>query len=207
MVESAKDPEPSAAPTGGIAALKKKYDEKEARKKEAGFDRVGAWKRLRPWSYVLLFFIIVYGIWPYTWYTMPENGLHMPPKYPPGCTVLVHTGFSSGETLQRGDPVVYEVGYKGRPIRMMSRVVGLPGDEVAVLDGRLVLNGEAVLEEYLSTASTGDARPGKGLVTVPEGGVYVLNDDRVHAVLDSRDFGPLEREQIVGKVLFPIVSP
>lgn len=79
----------------------------------------------------------------------------------------------------------------------VKRVVGIPGDTVAMQDGILYINGEAVIEEYIDYK----ANYNMGEITVEEGHYFVLGDNRSSSN-DSHvsSVGQLERSQIVGKV-------
>ena len=107
-----------------------------------------------------------------------------------------------------GDPERFDVVVCHYPNRgdtyFVKRVVGLPGDTVAVHDGYLYVNGEKQPEEYLTI------RPNYELAeyTVPEGQYFVLGDNRASSN-DSHLIGPLDRDMILGKVhyvLFPFDS-
>lgn len=99
------------------------------------------------------------------------------------------------------DPDRYDVVICHYPNRgntnFVKRIVGIPGDTVAVMDGTLYVNGEAVDEPYI------DYRPNYAMqeVTVEEGHYFVLGDNRSNSN-DSHapGVGQLERGQIVGKV-------
>ncbi len=95
----------------------------------------------------------------------------------------------------------------------VRRIVGLPGDEVSVAaDGRVTLNGELLDEPYArwrAVAEAPEAQPGGAIepaeteleypITVPEGRLFVLSDDR-EALLDSRieRFGLVEEKDVLG---------
>ena len=81
----------------------------------------------------------------------------------------------------------------------VMRVAAGPGDEIAIEGGRTVLNGEPVEEPYVKPCprKTGCELP--AAITVPEGHVYVLGDNRV-AAKDSRYWGPVPVEAILGRV-------
>lgn len=89
----------------------------------------------------------------------------------------------------------------------VKRVVAVAGDTVETRDGRLYVNGEAVEEPYLTesrSTTAGIETP----VTVQDGTVFVLGDNRVNS-RDSRDsrIGAIPLERIIGKphfVLFPL---
>lgn len=195
----AQPPEaPKLAPGSALAALKKRYEERAQAKPPA--PRV--WRRwIRPAGYLAVLAMIVWAVQSYTLYTFPADGTNMAPLYARGARVLVHVGFRTPEKLHRGDCVLIEVQEQGRAVRMVSRVVALPGETVSVTDGKLSIDGKPFIEEYLPTAIVEKPRGSKEEVTVPEDGLYVLNDARNSPVMDSRDFGPVRSRQVIGKVI------
>ena len=68
---------------------------------------------------------------------------------------------------------------------LVKRVIGLPGDHVVCCDagGKLTINGAAVDETYINPAEVPQVRTFD--VTVPEGKVWVMGDNRNHSA-DSR---------------------
>ena len=103
---------------------------------------------------------------------------------------------------ERGDIVVFRYPRDPRQY-FIKRVIGLPGETVVVSRGQVtVINGEnfagLALDEsdYLSDGvfTAGDKR-----VTLLAGEYYLLGDNRASS-LDSRIFGPVSRELIVGRV-------
>nr|WP_255426853.1 signal peptidase I [Pseudonocardia sp. C8] len=84
---------------------------------------------------------------------------------------------------------------------MVKRVVAIGGDTVEFDDGFLVVNGIRPAEPY----AEGGRVPGVYFapVTVPAGAVYLLGDDRGDSV-DSRTFGPLPADRVVGRVTFRV---
>ena len=86
---------------------------------------------------------------------------------------------------------------QARQLVVVRRIVGVPGDQVVARNGRVFVNGFAV--DSIRT------QPFKA-VTVPTGEYFVLGDNRAVAE-DSRDFGPVPRDAIFGRVvivLWPI---
>jgi signal peptidase I len=95
---------------------------------------------------------------------------------------------------QRFDIVVLKLPSQGDEL-LIKRVVGLPGETVEIRDGGVFINGEALDEPYISE----ETRPGRNdRITVPPLHVYVLGDNRNHSN-DSRSFGPVPIENIVGR--------
>ncbi len=79
----------------------------------------------------------------------------------------------------------------------VKRVVGLPGDTVEIRDGILYVNDQAIDEPYLAEPMEDDLQK----LTVPEGCVYVLGDNR-NISRDSRyfDVGPIPLDHLLGEV-------
>jgi signal peptidase I len=103
------------------------------------------------------------------------------------------------EPIQRGDIVVFR--YPRDPSKSyIKRVIGVAGDHVRIVAGRVYLNGRALEEEYVP-AEYGDARSYPDEVVVPRDAYYVLGDHRTMSN-DSRDFGPVNQSYIYGKAVF-----
>lgn len=100
-----------------------------------------------------------------------------------------------------GDPERFDVVICNYPERgstkFVKRIVGVPGDTVAVYEGLLYINGEPVHEEYI------DYPPYYMLpeTQVEQGHYFVLGDNRANSN-DSHvaSVGQLERRQILGRV-------
>jgi len=86
-----------------------------------------------------------------------------------------------------------------------KRVAALPGEEVAIQHGRLVVDGK-VLAAPAILAGKGFKPPLGGLfpdatnsLVVPNDSFFVVGDNATNS-RDSRDFGPIPRRSILGKV-------
>ena len=100
---------------------------------------------------------------------------------------------------QRGDVVVFE--YPLDPSKdYIKRVIGLPGDIVAVHNKQLYVNGSRIDEPYAIHIHPDEQLPQDnfGPVTVPEGEYFMLGDNRDDSA-DSRVWGTVKRNAIVGK--------
>lgn len=84
-------------------------------------------------------------------------------------------------------------------MRLVKRVIGLPGDIIDIKNGFVYINDVQAVEPYLEvpTNATGLTYP----LIVPEGEYFCLGDNRTVS-RDSREFGPVPIENIEGKVLF-----
>jgi len=78
----------------------------------------------------------------------------------------------------------------------IKRVVGLPGDRIAVRDGHVVRNGVQQREPFVNPCGAGpDCN--LGTITVPAGHYFMMGDNR-GASDDSRYWGPVPRAWIIG---------
>lgn len=83
---------------------------------------------------------------------------------------------------------------------LVKRVVALPGDTLDFKDGKVIINGQEIEEDYLSAGTYTMAPFGwQGEIRIPEGHYYVLGDNRGNSA-DSRVFGPVPENAIEGKV-------
>jgi signal peptidase I len=100
-------------------------------------------------------------------------------------------------TRRRGEVIAFERDVRGRRQVFIFRVIGLPGDRVAVRGGHAVVNDVATAEPYaiVHGTPTGDV----GVVTVPTQHLFVLGDNR-HNALDSRVWGFLPEQDVIGRV-------
>ncbi len=97
------------------------------------------------------------------------------------------------------DVIVFE--FPENPSKdFIKRVVGTPGDEIEIRDKQLYRNGERVSEGYIRFTDERviDQRDLFGPKTIPENSYFVLGDNRDESY-DSRFWGVVEREKILGK--------
>lgn len=107
---------------------------------------------------------------------------------------------------ERGDIIVFKYPYD-LETNYVKRVIGLPGDTVKIEDGKVtVINDEnptgiTLDEQYVSSGNTTTlpAASAKNEFTVPEGNYFVLGDNR-RASSDSREWGFLPKEDVIGRV-------
>jgi len=101
---------------------------------------------------------------------------------------------------ERGDIVVFDPPVNDADEPYVKRVIGLPGDRITFWDGRVRVNGEVLEEPYVEGDVTFCEEDDECGATVEEGEVFVLGDNREHS-RDSRAFGPVPVERIVGKAV------
>ncbi len=119
----------------------------------------------------------------------------MAPTLQVGDRVLANKFIYDFSDPERGDVIVFEsVEMEGQDL--IKRVVGTPGDTIAVREGTLYVNGEPQQEEYLNQQGSGLSPP-QDRITVPEDSVFVMGDNRANS-RDSRFFGAVPEENIEG---------
>ncbi len=117
--------------------------------------------------------------------------------------VLANRQVTGSEELQRGDIILFRSHLKDESQQekvLIKRVIAVPGEQVQVTGGKVYINGEALEEDYIKDGTTDGEIP---KVTVPEGAVFCLGDNRLQS-RDSRDFAVwfVYDEEIIGKVFF-----
>ncbi len=99
--------------------------------------------------------------------------------------------------VERGDVIVFTTppGIPAGEAHLIKRVIGLAGETIEGRDNAVYVNGQRVAEPYLDPADTIlDFQP----IFIPEGTVFVMGDNRDDSG-DSRIFGPIDTETIVGR--------
>lgn len=119
----------------------------------------------------------------------------MEPTLCPGDRVLVNLWDPDLGDLSRGDLVALRHGRSEVPV--VKRVVGLPGDEVAIEDALLYVNDELVHEPYVDHKSIDSVFYGP--VVVPADRFLVMGDARAVSI-DSRAYGPVEGDNLIGRI-------
>ena len=95
---------------------------------------------------------------------------------------------------ERGEIVVFESPVEKNK-NLIKRLIGVPGDTIEFKDNVLYINGEQVQEDYLSDeVFTADYGP----IIVPEEMYFMCGDNRQRSY-DSRSWGFVSKEQIIGK--------
>jgi signal peptidase I len=85
----------------------------------------------------------------------------------------------------------------------IKRVIGLPGETVEGRDGDVYVDGRILVEPYLNPqVVTTDFGP----VTVGNDSLWVMGDNRQNSG-DSRVFGPIERDSVVGRTVLRLLPP
>jgi signal peptidase I len=99
--------------------------------------------------------------------------------------------------------VAESIGLSTPRTEFIKRVIALPGETVEIRANRVLIDGVAIDEPYLPAGvQMRDMDP----VTVPGGHVWVMGDNR-NVSDDSRSFGPIPIDTIVGRAVAIIWPP
>ena len=167
-------------------------------------------KEILEWIVVVAVSIIVYlAVTTYVIAPFTVKGHSMDYTFADSDKVFVSKLSSNYE---RGENIVFHANEKDDYIK---RVIGVPGDTVAYIDDELYINGSKVEEPYLAKKKQEAKKEGKAPLTadfsienlssttskkVPEGTYFVMGDNRQHST-DSRVFGFVKKDKIIGKVV------
>jgi len=132
--------------------------------------------------------------------------------------------------IRRGDVIVFDPHHEDN-MKLVKRLIGLPGDTLQMVSGRLIRNGEELVESYvkhedprggeqflpemlwqaeflLPEVDRSDYRPSRdtwGPLVVPAEHYFMLGDNR-DGSLDSRFWGPLASWRVEGRAVFKYFS-
>lgn len=103
---------------------------------------------------------------------------------------------------QRGDVIVFHPPFDNK-IYYIKRIIGLPGEKIVIINSRIFIyndekpEGFELREDYLKDNVTiGDQE-----IVLKDGEYFVLGDNR-EVSSDSRLWGPVRRERIIGRAIF-----
>jgi signal peptidase I len=163
-------------------------------------------------SVLVVALVLAVGVWAYVaqMFYIPSGS--MLPTLTVGERIVVDKVSYHLHGVQRGDIVVFsrppleQADYSD----LVKRVIGLPGDTIASVNGRVTVDGRPLDEPWLPdpapetlpsplSAPYSLNHPYK----VPPGEYYVMGDNRTDSE-DSRYFGPIPRSLIVGRMAFKV---
>ena len=151
------------------------------------------WLRDLILSVLLAFIVIVFLYQP-----VQVEGTSMMPRLENHERIFVNKFLYRFRPIERGDVVVFRYPLDTSK-SYIKRVIGLPGDEVSIRSGHVVVNGKALTEPYLPPSYLDDQS--FPTVRVEPGHYFVLGDHR-NSSNDSRAWGTVDREYIFGKAVF-----
>ena len=159
-------------------------------------------RRRRPSAFtiaiVLIALIVVVKLFVAEPFRIPSQS--MEPTLRPGDQTLVDK--LSGDSPDRGDLVAFHAPRTGEIL--LKRVVAVGGDTVGLEDGVLVVDGRQVREPYADPKAIDSVYFGP--VKVRPGTIFVMGDNRANSD-DSRDFGAVPTDRIIGRAVARVWPP
>ncbi|MDC1390381.1 signal peptidase I, partial [Acidimicrobiales bacterium] len=138
----------------------------------------------------------------------------MVPTLEEGDRVVVNRlSYQFGE-VERGQVVVFKKpqGSSGQN-DLIKRIIGLPGETIRFADNQVYVNGLRLEEPYLAEQDStrprltipgcAQATPAPDTCVVPEGAIFMMGDNRLGSS-DSRVFGPIEIDNVVGRAFLRV---
>lgn len=157
-----------------------------------------AWETIK---LVAVALIIVLPIRYFVFQPFFVSGQSMEPNFQNGNYLIVDEISYRFKQVERGDVVVLKFPLDTSQ-KFIKRVIGLPGETVEIKDGKITIlkdgNSNVLDEKYIpeSNKTIGEMK-----ITLGEKQYFVMGDNREFSY-DSRRFGFLPENDIIGKVLF-----
>ncbi len=131
-----------------------------------------------------MFFVIFYKI-------CVVKGPSMNPTLQHGDTLILRKSHNP----KRGQIIVFRDVTKDRIL--IKRVIAVSGDHLVIKNSKIYLNGKQLSEPYLKESHfSGDQN-----IKIPKGKLFVLGDNR-NCSRDSRSFGCVKKEEMIGYMMF-----
>lgn len=132
-------------------------------------------------------------------------------------TTIRVNGASMSETLHHNDIMILNlfeykfnepkrldiIGIDVNGTKLIKRIIGLPNDTIRIKDNVLYINDQEFKEEYIKKITKDFDLSEIGYDVIPKDMYFVLGDNRDNSV-DSRIFGLVKKENIIGKTVLKI---
>jgi signal peptidase I len=153
---------------------------------------------------IVVFLAILVMVYLFIMSPQEINGQSMDPTFHNGEYILTNKVEYKFTDPKRGDIVIFK-SPKNKQIDYIKRVIGLPGERLRLSNSVYYINGKKLDESaYLSPdvkTYGGSYLSEDTEIIIPEGKYFVSGDNRMHSS-DSREFGPIAKEDFIGKALF-----
>ncbi|MFA5878346.1 MAG: signal peptidase I [Candidatus Staskawiczbacteria bacterium] len=166
------------------------------------------------WEFAKIFLIALIIVVPIRYFLFQPfivQGDSMVPNFHSGDYLIIDEISYRFGSPQRGDIIVFK--YPKNPIhRFIKRIIGLPGETVSVKDGIVTIydkdGNQQILDETVYLPDAISTTYGDMRIILSDTEYFVLGDNRAYSS-DSRAWGPLPRDNIIGKVfirVFPFAA-
>ena len=159
------------------------------------------------WEFLQVVLISLIIIIPIRYYVIQPffvKGASMEPAFQDGDYLIVDEFSYHFRSPERGEVIVFRYPQDQKQF-YIKRVIGLPGETVQVANNQILIKNSDhpkgfILDEseYLSMSTPGNVEK-----TLGDNQYFVVGDNRDHS-FDSRGWGELEKDLIIGKALFRV---
>ena len=159
---------------------------------------------------VVIALVIVVPLRVFVFQPFLVRGDSMEPNYHTGDYLIIDQLSYRFRAPLRGEVIVLKFPLDTSQ-RIIKRIVGLPRETIEVKDGKVVVYGEegseraAIVLDESTYLSFNLQTPGSARIDLQEEEYFVLGDNRPFSS-DSRKWGILEKDLIVGRVFFSVFS-
>jgi signal peptidase I len=159
---------------------------------------------IREFAETVLLIVAIYALVNMATARFIVEGPSMQPNFDTGQFLIVsRLSYLLGEP-DYGDIIVFHY-FNNPEDDYIKRVIGLPGDTVKMQNLAVYVNGNLIQEPYINEPCS-DSRCRDNEWVLGEDEFFVMGDNRNHSS-DSRAFGPITREYIVGEAVFRYWPP
>jgi signal peptidase I len=155
---------------------------------------------------VIIALVIVVPIRYFLFQPFLVRGQSMEPNFENGDYLIIDEISYRIRDPQRGEVTVFRYPYQPSQ-RFIKRIIGLPGETVEIKDGKVMVikddQTEILDESYLPKDLKTQWNIEIPIISIPENKFFVLGDNRSVSA-DSRSWGLLPRENIIGRVYLRI---
>lgn len=133
----------------------------------------------------------------FRWVLIPirAEGISMDPTYKSGSLHFANRVAYRYRTPERGDIVAIKLA--GPHVLYVKRIIGLPGEQISIVEGQVFINGAPLEEPYVRKRWPWDVPE----VTLTSREYFVIGDNRGMRAVDH-DFGRVDVSRILGRVIF-----
>lgn len=147
---------------------------------------------------LLLLVAITFGVFQYVIVPIRVTGISMESTYRDGQRLYLNRLSLRMHPPQRGD--ILGIQMSGSSVLLLKRVIGLPGERVAIRKGQVYINGDSLDEPYLNQPVTPWNYPTHGGERVLEANKYLMIGDNRTMPQDLHEWGLIDGDRLVGRL-------
>ena len=137
------------------------------------------------------------------------SGSSMVPNFHNGEYIITNKISTRFYPIKRGQVLIVHSPKPGDNKVFIKRVIGLPNERIRIYNGKVHINGEQLQEPYLpsNTLTSGEAfLQDSEQISIPDDQYFLIGDNRGGSS-DSREWGPVKKEHIIGEAWFRYWPP